>query len=264
MCTTVVINVRNGAKFIEKALRSIQRSMVTKKVTLLIVDNMSSDNTWEVCQNTLVDMNCVEIVNYVCLLKAQTLFAARNVAIDIVDTKFISFLDSDDEFEERKIETALEIINTFSVGAVFSVANLLSATSSRLSREVKCDRKISKSIGIVQSSRYGVEYVYPWVTNFFKTEILKSTRFREEFNIIGDMVIVNEIARSYGVAFSSETFGKVLLRDDSESKRHILLFSELLSYYREELVDKRIAVGCFLFLIGRQILTTIGHISRRR
>ena len=81
---------------------------------------------------------------------------------------------------------------------------------------------------------------------------------------IGDMVAVNDIARSWGIAFSSDAMGKVLLRNDSESKRYIVLFRELTLYYFEELAANRISLRYFLLLLGRQTLTTIAHVIRYR
>ncbi len=92
---TCVINVRNGAKFIQKTIQSVLKQ--SKPTKILVVDNHSADKTREICSR-YSDVQ-VELTP-----KPMKLGDARNFSLSYVITEFVSWLDSDDIWEPNFAE----------------------------------------------------------------------------------------------------------------------------------------------------------------
>lgn len=100
---TVVIPTYNRARFIKRAIRSVQEQTY-KRWRLLIVDDGSKDRTAKVVKRFLDDPR----IRYVRQKKNKGVCHTLNHALSLVDTKFFSQLDADDWYEPDTLETCVK------------------------------------------------------------------------------------------------------------------------------------------------------------
>ena len=103
---TVIINVRNGEKYLLRAIEQIEKQTV-QPVKIVIFDNASIDKTSSIIRKLVIGNPKIYISKK--SKKSLTLYKARNLAIKFVKSKYICFLDVDDLWDHKKAEKQLEI-----------------------------------------------------------------------------------------------------------------------------------------------------------
>ncbi len=102
---TVIINVRNGALFVEKAIDSVL-AQTYAGAKILVFDNISTDRTAQIVKERYALPN----LQYHQSGKDMSLGEARREAIAMVTTDYYCFLDVDDWFDENSIKERLDKI----------------------------------------------------------------------------------------------------------------------------------------------------------
>lgn len=98
MNISVVIPTFNRQDFIKRAVESVLNQSF-QPLEIIVVDDGSTDNTKEV----LKDLNITYIYQ-----KNSGVSSARNRGIEIAKAQWVCFLDSDDIWEEKKLEKQVE------------------------------------------------------------------------------------------------------------------------------------------------------------
>jgi glycosyltransferase involved in cell wall biosynthesis len=103
----VVIPCYNGARFIERCIKSVltQTSPVNR---IIFVDDGSTDNSLSIILKLQKEFSKIQVITQ----DNQGLAAARNKGISFSDATFISFLDVDDYWLSRKIENQISLIES--------------------------------------------------------------------------------------------------------------------------------------------------------
>jgi glycosyltransferase involved in cell wall biosynthesis len=99
---SVIVIVRNGARYIGEALRSI-RAQTNPIHELIVVDGRSDDETCDIAAS--FGARCV-------IQAGQGIADARNMGIKATDGEFIAFLDHDDRWQPEKLAQQLTLIKT--------------------------------------------------------------------------------------------------------------------------------------------------------
>lgn len=101
---SVIMPSYNGAKYIRKAIDSVFRQEVP--LELLVVDDGSTDNTWDILTPYMARADFRYLKN------GQNLGAAgsRNRGIREARGKYVAFLDSDDWWEDGKLSDQLKTL----------------------------------------------------------------------------------------------------------------------------------------------------------
>ncbi|EGC83920.1 glycosyltransferase family 2 protein [Anaerococcus hydrogenalis] len=102
---TIIIPVYNRESTIEQTIESIENQTI-KDFEILTVDDGSSDNSKNVIKKL---MEKYRNIRYIYQENAGV-SSARNTGIKNAKTKYISFLDSDDFYEEKFVEKMLNKI----------------------------------------------------------------------------------------------------------------------------------------------------------
>lgn len=100
---SIIIPAFNAENTIRRAILSVMEQTYLDW-QLIIVDDASSDNTVKVVSEFLQYSNIQLVVNK----KNSGVSAARNVGLDVSESEFVAFLDSDDYWSNNKLEKQLE------------------------------------------------------------------------------------------------------------------------------------------------------------
>jgi glycosyltransferase involved in cell wall biosynthesis len=116
---SVIIPARNAAPTIERALRSVLGQTLPAS-EILVVDDNSTDRTVEcasACGNSLIRILHSS--------RPRSAGAARKTGVANAKTQWIAFLDADDWWEPRKMETQLGMLESSKSAAVCASAYVL-------------------------------------------------------------------------------------------------------------------------------------------
>ena len=100
---SVIIPVFNRKKLIDRSIRSVI-SQTYPINEIIVIDDGSNDGTYDLIKSNFPQVR----------LKYQTnkgVSNARNVGIKLAKSKWIAFLDSDDEWLPRKVEEQINLLN---------------------------------------------------------------------------------------------------------------------------------------------------------
>ncbi len=96
---SVVIPTYNRAKFLERAIFSVEKQTV-RCLEIIVVDDGSTDNSADILKNLQLSLS-TQIKIYNGVNKGPA--AARNYGIEKTSGEYIAFLDSDDHWNKKKI-----------------------------------------------------------------------------------------------------------------------------------------------------------------
>lgn len=102
---SVLMPVRNGEKFLDEAIRSI-RNQSYNNLELIIMDNASSDRSWEIMMDHKYSDERIRIVRN----RNIGFTSSLNLMVDLASGGFIARLDSDDASEAWRLEKQREAL----------------------------------------------------------------------------------------------------------------------------------------------------------
>ena len=111
---SIIVNCYNGDKYLSEALDSIL-NQTYKNWELIFWDNQSNDKSAEIFKSHKDSR-----FKYYCANEHTSLYKARNLAIEKSNGDFIAFLDTDDLWNENKLQLQMPYFNDSKVGLVFS------------------------------------------------------------------------------------------------------------------------------------------------
>ena len=91
MNVSIIIPVHNSEKYLEECVNSVL-SGINEDDEIILVENGSSDSSWDMCQNYSSQYTNIKAVS----LDTAGVSIARNKGIALADCEWIHFLDSDD------------------------------------------------------------------------------------------------------------------------------------------------------------------------
>ncbi len=103
---TVIIPVYNVKPYLREALESVIRQTY-QNLEILIVDDGSRDGSGEICDEFAARDGRIRVIHQ----ENRGLSAARNAGLRVMTGQAVMFLDSDDAFHPRIVQTLLEAMN---------------------------------------------------------------------------------------------------------------------------------------------------------
>lgn len=173
---SIIINCHNGEKYLEKSIQSIL-DQTYKKWELIFFDNNSQDKSRFILKK-FKDSR----VKYFKTYKTYPLYHARNLAIEKAKGEYVSFLDTDDWWINKKLETQVEI---------FSKDKKLDIQYSNLFIfNEKIKRKTIFSKNNLYNGRITQNllnnFKMPILTTMIRRDVFKEIKFDNRYTIIGD------------------------------------------------------------------------------
>jgi glycosyltransferase involved in cell wall biosynthesis len=111
---TVVVPTYDRRELLERALNSVRNQTVLPSRVVVVDD--ASPNPAEPFVTGLYDDLTVDVVRHE---ENRGAAAARNTGVETADTEYVAFLDSDDYWDERKLELQLDVFEARDVGLVY-------------------------------------------------------------------------------------------------------------------------------------------------
>lgn len=110
---TVIIPAYNAEKTLEKAVQSVLNQTTAVK-SIIIINDGSSDDTLKVAESIKNEFLSLQNAPEIKIISIENsgVSHARNIGIQMAETEFIAFLDSDDSWHPEKIEKQMSIFET--------------------------------------------------------------------------------------------------------------------------------------------------------
>ncbi|MDB8460328.1 glycosyltransferase family 2 protein [Turicibacter sanguinis] len=138
---SIIMPSYNSEKFISDSIQSII-NQTYKNFELIIVDDCSKDNTKKIIKKYI---ECDSRIKFIALEKNYGAANARNFAIEKARGRYIAFLDSDDLWDNRKLEIQIKFMNMYSIGFSYTNYRIISENNNLLKHSLNIPDKISYS-----------------------------------------------------------------------------------------------------------------------
>ena len=211
---SVIIPVYNSERWIERCINSIINQSSFKKIEMIIVDDGSTDKSFELCEKYKKKHTNIKLIK----IENSGVSNARNQGLKIATGKYISFVDSDDWVEKDFYEKCIENIrnNLCEIICYGSFINYVDKEIHRCSPEKK----------IISPKQYLYElymknYLDQTVTNkVFKAEILKNISFDTKIKIGEDyLFFIEALLNSKNIMIENESMYHYFMNDNSAMRK---------------------------------------------
>lgn len=120
---TVIVPVYNAEKYLSETIESILKQTFDD-FELLLVNHASTDSSFHIMQKYKMQDNRIQVIE-LNVNKGGPAYA-RNEGIKLAQGEFIAFIDSDDVWEEKKLEKQIEFFSqNKDIDIVHTLANII-------------------------------------------------------------------------------------------------------------------------------------------
>lgn len=206
LSVSIIIPAYNAGQFIEKCLKSIQ-DQTYKNIQIIIIDDMSSDNTVSIIKSMQARDNRIILVQ---LEKNSGSAVARQKGIEASTGKLITFVDADDWYCDNKaLEKIVDVYRYTQVDCIMFSYNTVHKYGIVLPKHFKGKAGIylAREVAEAKSCNPLPHWHYLW-NKCFKGDLLRSgvIRFHDELRRAQDVRFNADflrIARNFYVMKSS-------------------------------------------------------------
>ena len=179
---SVIIPAYNAEEYLQSAVQSVL-CQTYGNVEVLIVDDGSTDSTWEQCKALAAADSRVRIIHK----ENGGVSSARNVGIDASTGSLLSFVDSDDGLEKNALESLLRVQQN-------THADIVAARSTEEGAEQgKGELLVWSGMEALQKSLEDHPLTYSAWGKLYTREIIGQTRFREDIRVNEDSLFVFQL-----------------------------------------------------------------------
>ena len=175
-----IIPVYNGEKYIDRCLNSIFCQNCNNDIEIIIINDASTDNTYDICCKYSKKYNNITLLNNI---KNCRVSYSRNIGIKYASSKYLFFLDIDDFLTKNSLSVMLktaQLNNDLICFPIFSnKTNNLTKYDLPLSGQVFQNDLFQKNL----SCLFDVT-VSTWIKNkLYKTSIIKDNDIKFNVNM---------------------------------------------------------------------------------
>lgn len=240
---SIIIPAFNSEKYIEKCINSI---LMQKYVNLeiIIVDDHSNDNTYEICKNIeKIDKRVKTYRND----RNRGVSYSRNLGIDYAMGEYITFVDADDYIKEDMYNIMIEKLETYNFSLI--MCNFLEEKHGKDIRNDIKKQDIVFSKKDLMNNVFLSDYYCGFVWNkIYISKIIKNNniRFNEEIYICEDLLFNCEyISNIEKGCYITDKLYYYIQRDNSSYNNNynykwktvILAYQKMRSLIYEENID---------------------------
>lgn len=193
---TIVIPTFNCDEFIGQTIEMV-KAQSFKDWELIIVDDISSDQTWEILKELAVSESRIKIDRRP-RNRSKGPSACRNIGVENSRGQYIAFLDADDEWSLERLQNAYNFIKETCANAIYSGAWVVDQNG-KYFRESRPIRQIES---IFDFTINGNSFT-PTPTLIVKSEIAKQIPFPETLRFHEDFAYFIEVGELISWSFFS-------------------------------------------------------------
>jgi glycosyltransferase involved in cell wall biosynthesis len=219
---SIIINCHNGEKFLLHALKSVDKQTF-KNWEIIFFDNCSADKSKEI-----IKRSGIKKIRYFYSKKKIKLYHARNLAIEKAKGKFITFLDTDDEWDKNKLLTQL---NFFKRNKDYQIIYSNYYSFYKKKKYKKIAHKELLPSGKISQDLLN-KYVIGILTVMIKINLIKKYKFDKKFNIVGDFDLFFKLSQKYLIGCIQKPLAFYRIHPDNFTKKTHLHLEELNSWIK--------------------------------
>jgi glycosyltransferase involved in cell wall biosynthesis len=218
---SVVMNCHNGEVFLRESVKSLI-FQTYKKWELIFWDNNSTDKSEKIVK----EFND-ERIKYFKSDSYLKLYHARNLAINQTKGDFVTFLDSDDLWNSKKLETQLKICEkNKNIKFIYSNFFILKHSSNKIFK--RSNKKLaSGEITQLLLNNYNIGLL----TAMIKKDIFNHDKFDEKYEIIGDFDFVIKLSQKFKLHCIQEPLATYRIHGSNLSLKRIDNHAKELEYW---------------------------------
>ena len=183
---SIIMNCHNGEKYLKDSIQSVL-SQTHENWELIFWDNQSEDKSAEIFKG-YTDKR----FRYFYSNRHTSLYEARNLAIEKSEGDFIAFLDTDDMWENYKLELQMPYFQKPEVGLVFS--NLWVIKQNKENKKLYTKKKLpSGKVYNELINNYNLGILTSMLRKKFYNKLEK--KFDNRYSIIGDFDLFLRLAK---------------------------------------------------------------------
>ena len=226
---SIIVNCFNCEKYLSKCIESIL-SQTYKNWELVFWDNQSSDSSKNIFKS-FKD----ERLKYFYAEEHTTLYKARDLAIKKCSGKFIAFLDSDDWWEDKKLEKQMPKFKSDNVGLVYS--NLYFYYQENKKKKIFSRKELYSGFireKIIKDYKVGI------ISAVIRKEAYEKSTigFDSKYNIIGDFDFFVRLSASWNFECIQEPLAYYRLHGNNFSRKNLDLEIEEFKKWHNEYFKK--------------------------
>lgn len=212
---SVIINSYNGAKYIEKSVKSVLKQTY-ENLEIIFWDNASKDNTKEVINKSNFDYR----FKYYYSKKFSKLYEAKYEAVKLAKGKYLAFLDVDDWWKKDKLKVQ--------ISAMIKYKYLISCTNYYIYNEKKnkTNKIFNKNINTKNSFETALEkYFVGMSTLIIERDFYNNLDygFDKSFEVIGDFDLVLRALKKTDILYISQPMSFYRWHESNLSNRKFRL-----------------------------------------
>lgn len=220
---SIIMNCRNGQEYLKESINSIINQTYSNW-ELIFVDNASTDKSKNIFYSYKDNR-----MKYVYIRNPLNLGSARQIALENCNGEYISFLDTDDVWFEKKIEKQIAYFQDEDVGMVISNTIFFSKTKKKIFYKKK------PPTGYVFNDLLK-RYFISLETLMCKKKYMEniSFKFDKEYSMISDMDLTLRLSLICKLAYCPQELAKWRVHNSSDTwKKKFLFFHEKLNLIKK-------------------------------
>ena len=234
---SIIMNCHNGQKFLKEAISSII-NQTYKKFELIFFNNCSSDQS----ENIVKNFNDKRI-KYFESEGYLNLYQARNEALKYSKGEYVTFLDTDDLWEDNKIEKQLEFFEK-NKSAKILYTNYYLFTHSK--NDKKIFFKTQKSSGKITQELLN-SYSVGIITTMVKKSVFDKYNFKNNYTIIGDYDFYLNCSLEYPIYYLDLPLAYYRWHGENLSNKRVDVYYKELKEWHQNNKKKLLSLGFSLF-----------------
>jgi teichuronic acid biosynthesis glycosyltransferase TuaG len=136
---SIITPAYNSEKFISDTIKSVQNQTYTNW-EMIIVDDCSTDKTVEIIQEFMDNDPRIHLIK---LNKNSGTGIARNTALQIVNGRYIAFVDADDLWKPEKLSKQIDFMEANNLAFTFTFYDLINEEGQPLNRRIEAPKNLS-------------------------------------------------------------------------------------------------------------------------